>query len=95
MTAPMTQITVQVRDQTHNAYHIQLRVAAVGTGTLAILDAQGQVTQQFDLTQVQKSRDAKTLRCRVGFATATMQMVAETTPPTLHKIGRASWRERV
>jgi hypothetical protein len=84
-----SQITLQVQDQEHNAYTIHLAVAAAGTGTLAILDTQGQAVRQFDLAQLQKSRDAKTLTCRVGFATATMQLAAEATPPALHIAARA------
>ena len=84
-----SQITLHVHDQEQNAYTIQLAVAAAGTGTLVILNTQGQVMQQFALAQLQKSRDAKTLSCRVGFATATMQLTAGTTPPALHIAARA------
>jgi hypothetical protein len=78
-----------VYDQERNAYDIHLAVTSPGTGTLAIMNTQGQVIQRFDLSQVQKSHDAQTLTCRVGFATATLQLNGATTPPSLHIAARA------
>jgi hypothetical protein len=84
-----THITLQVYDQERNAYAIHLAVTPAGTGTLAMMNAQGQMIKQFDLSQLQKSHDATTLTCRVGFATATLKLHAETTPPSLHIAARA------
>ena len=88
MTDNASQITLQVHDQERNAYDIHLAIAA-GAGTLAIMDRQGQVIQQHDLSQLQKSQDAHTLTCRVGFTSVTMKLESETTPPSLHIAARA------
>ena len=83
-----SQITLQVHDQEGQVYNIHLALVA-DSGTLAIMDPQGQVLQQHDLSQVQKSHDAKTLACRVGFTSVTMHLRSDTAPPSLHIAARA------
>lgn len=88
MTDNASQITLQVHDQERNAYTIHLAIAA-GSGTLAIMDGQGQMLEQHALSQLQKSHDAKTLTCKVGFTSVTVQLKSETTPPSLYIAARA------
>jgi hypothetical protein len=88
--ASTSPIALRVHDQDGAAYDIDLTVAApAGTGTLTILNPNGNVTQQFEFARLQKSRHGKTLTCRIGFTTATLTLDDQATPPQLHIVARA------
>jgi hypothetical protein len=83
-------IALQVRDDNGKAYAIRLAIAEqTRQGTLTIHNAAGEVHQQVELARLQKSRDGKTLSCRVGMTTATVTIDGETEPPQLHIAARA------
>jgi hypothetical protein len=85
---PMQSITFAVRDTGGQAYDVLLRVAEqTASGSLAFTPAAG-VTEQYPLTQIQKSRDGKTLTCHTGMATATLTVEDGHTPPLLHLVVR-------
>jgi hypothetical protein len=88
--ASASPIALRVHDQDGIAHDIHLTAATpAGTGTLAILHPDGKVAQQFTFTRLQKSRDGKTLTCRIGFTTATLTLDDQPTPPQLHIVARA------
>jgi hypothetical protein len=88
--ASTSPIALRVHDQDGMAHDIHLTVAApAGTGTLAILNPAGKVMQQFTFTRLQKSRDGKTLTCRIGFTTATLTLDDQPAPPQLRIAARA------
>jgi hypothetical protein len=83
------QIAFQVQDTEGHAYSVLLRVdAKAAQGTLVITPCAAGETRQHELSQLQKSRDAKTLRCKTGVATATLTIEDEPTPPRLHLVAR-------
>ena len=85
---PTQNITFQVHDAGGQAYDVLLRVAEhAASGTLVLTPAAG-ATAQYSLTQMQKSRDGKTVTCQTGMATATLTVEDGYTPPRLHLVAR-------
>lgn len=85
---PTQSITFQVHDTGGLAYDVLLRVAEqAASGTLVLTPAAG-ATEQYTLTQMQKSRDGKTVTCQTGMATATLTVEDNYTPPRLHLVAR-------
>lgn len=83
------QITVQVYNLEEQAYSVLLRVdEKTAQGTLLITPIAAGETQQRELTQLQKSRDGKTLVFKVSAATVTLTIEDEPTPPRLHLVAR-------
>lgn len=81
-------MTFQVHDVDGQAYNVLLQVAEhAASGTLVITPAAG-TPQQYGLTQMQKSRDGKTLQCHAGPATVTLTVEDSSTPPRLHLVAR-------
>jgi len=81
-------MTFQAHDAGGQVYNVLLRVEEpAASGTLALTPEAG-ATQQYTLTQMQKSRDGKTLQCHTGAATATLTIEDSYTPPRLHLVAR-------
>ena len=69
-------MALQVHDPDGRAYNVLLRIdAKAAQGTLVMTARAVGDTQQHELTQLQKSRDGKTLMCKVGTAAAALTIV--------------------
>jgi hypothetical protein len=88
-TAANQQMTLQVHDTEGHAYSVLIRVdEKAAQGTLVMTgDALGE-TRQYALTQLQKSRDGKTLEFKSSGATVTLTIEDAHTPPCLHLVAR-------
>lgn len=85
---PTRSITLRVHDVGGQAYDVLLRVAEqTARGTLVLTPATG-APQQYTLTQIQKSRDGKTVTCHTRMATATLTVDDGSTPPRLRLVAR-------
>ena len=88
-TEPTQQIAFQVHDREGYASSVLLRVdEKTAQGRLAITASAAGETQQHELTQLQKSRDGKTLMCKTSMATVTLTIKDEYTPPCLHLVAK-------
>ena len=87
--ASTQQMALQVHDTEGRAYSVLLRIdEKAAQGTLVLTARAVGDTRQHALTQLQKSRDGKTLMCKVGAAAATLTIEDEQTPPRLHLVAR-------
>ena len=87
--ASTQQMALQVHDTEGRAYSVLLRIdEKAAQGTLVITTSAAEETKQHELTQLQKSRDGKTLMFKAGVATATLTIEAEHTPPRLHLVAK-------
>jgi hypothetical protein len=85
-------ISLQVRDREGTAHTVRLVVTEQNeTGTLSILTPAGEVTQQFALSHLKKSRDGTHLTCYVSGATATLSLKRDNNPPELHVSASLFW----
>src|SRR5215470_6697012 len=83
------QTTLQVHDTEGHAYSVLIRVdEKVAQGTLTITGSAAGETQQYELTQLQKSRNGKTLGFKASGATVTLTIEDTQTPPRLHLVAR-------
>jgi hypothetical protein len=81
-------ITFQVHDTGGQGYDVLLRVVEqAASGTLVITPEAGK-TQQYALTQMQTSRDGKTLTCHSSAATVTLTIEDGSPSPRLHLVAR-------
>ena len=88
-TASTQQMTLQVRDTEGHTYSVLIRVdEKVGQGTLTITGSAAGETQQYELTQLQKSRNGKTLGFKASGATVALTIEDAYTPPRLHLVAR-------
>ena len=88
-TASTQQMTLQVHDAEGHAYSVRICVdAKVAQGTLVITESAAGETRQYELTQLQKSRDGKTLVFTSRGATVTLTIEEMHTPPRLHLVAR-------
>src|SRR5262249_30606316 len=88
-TASTQQMTLQVQDTEGHTYSVLIRVdEQVAQGTLTITDSAAGETQQYELTQLQKSRNGKTLGFKSSGATVTLTIEDAHTPPRLHLVAR-------
>jgi hypothetical protein len=86
---PTQQITFQVHDLEGHASSVLLRVdEKTAQGVLAVTASAAGETQQYELTQLQKSRNGKTLGFKSSGATVTMTIEDAHTPPRLHLVAR-------
>ena len=84
-TASTQQMTLQVHDTEGHAYNVLIRVdEKAAQGTLMITGSTAGETQQYELTQLQKSRNGKILGFKASGATVTMTIEDMHTPPRLH-----------
>src|SRR5919197_1370453 len=88
-TTSTQQITLQVYDPEGHAYSALIRVdEKAAQGTLMITGNATGETRQYGLTQLQKSRDGKTLGFKSTGATVTLTIEDAHTPPRLHLVAR-------
>ena len=82
-------MTLQVHDTEGHAYSVFIRIDEnAAQGTLRITGSTTGETQQYELTQLQKSRNGKTLGFKASGATVTMTIEDAHTPPRLHLVVR-------
>ena len=87
--ASTQQMTLQVQDTEGHAYSVFIRIdEKAAQGTLRITGSTTGETQQYELTQLQKSRNGKTLGFKASGATVTMTIEDAHTPPCLHLVVR-------
>ena len=88
-TASTQQMTLQVHDTDGHTYRVFIRVdEKVAQGTLRITGSAAGESRQYELTQLQKSRNGKTLGFKSSGATVTLTIEDTHTPPRLHLIAR-------
>jgi hypothetical protein len=88
-TASTQQMTFQVQDTEGHTYNVLIRVdEKAAQGTLIITDSVAGEAQQYELTQLQKSRNGKTLGFKSSGATVTLTIEDAHTPPRLHLVAR-------
>ena len=88
-TASTQQMTLQVHDTDGHTYRVFIRVdEKVAQGTLRITGSAAGESRQYELTQLQKSRNGKTLVFKSSGATVTLTIEDTHTPPRLHLIAR-------
>ena len=86
-TASTQQMTLQVHDTEGHAYNVLIRVdEKAAQGTLMITDSTAGETRQYELTQLQKSRNGKILGFKSSGATVTLTIEDMHTPPRLHLV---------
>src|SRR5262245_11851379 len=83
----MKHITLQVQDQHHTVYQVDLTVnEQAAIGILVILAAGGAVPQRFDLSQIKKGLNGTQLTCTVRGAATTLALHGDTTPPEMRVV---------
>lgn len=88
-TVSTQQMTLQVHDLEGHAYSVLIRVdEKAAQGTLMITGSAAGETRQYELTQLQKSRNGKTLGFKSNGATVTLTIEDAHTPPRLHLVAR-------
>jgi hypothetical protein len=88
-TASTQQMTLQVQDAEGHAYSVLIRVdEKAARGTLLIAGGASGETLQYELTQLRKSQDGKTLAFKASGATVTLTIEEAHTPPRLHLVAR-------
>src|SRR5438093_12998896 len=88
-TASTQQITLQVHDPEGHAYNVLMGVdEKAAQGTLMITGGTTGEPRQYELTQLQKSRDGKILGFKSSGATVTLTIEDAHTPPRLHLVAR-------
>jgi hypothetical protein len=87
--ASTQQMTLQVHDTEGHTYSVFMRVdEKAAQGTLMITGSAAGERRQYELTQLQKSRNGKTLGFKSSGATVTLTIEDTHTPPRLHLIAR-------
>ena len=88
-TVSTQQMTLQVHDTEGHTYSVLIRVdEKAAQGTLMIAGSAAGETRQYELTQLQKSRNGKTLGFKASGATVTLTIEDTHTPPRLHLVAR-------
>jgi hypothetical protein len=88
-TAATQQMTLQVQDTEGHTYSVLIRIdEKAAQGTLMITGSAAGEIQQYELTQLQKSRNGKTLGFKSSGATVTLAIEDAHTPPHLHLVAR-------
>jgi hypothetical protein len=83
------QMTLQVHDREGHIYKVLFRVdEKAAQGTLMITGNAAGKTRQYELTQLQKSRNGKTLGFKSSGASVTLTIEDAHTPPRLHLVAR-------
>ena len=89
LTALTQQTTLQVHDTEGQVYSVRIGVdEKTAQGTLVITGSAAEKTRQYELTQMQKSQDGKTLGFKASGATVTLTIEGTYTPPRLHLVAR-------
>jgi hypothetical protein len=80
---------LQVHDTEGHTYSVLIRVdEKAAQGTLMITGSAAGEAQQYELTQLQKSRNGKILGFKASGATVTLTIEDAHTPPHLHLVAR-------
>ena len=88
-TVSTQQMTLQVHDTEGHTYSVLIRVdEKAAQGTLMITGSAVGEALQYELTQLQKSRNGKTLGFKASGATVTLTIEDTHTPPRLHLVAR-------
>ena len=88
-TAATQQMTLQVHDTEGHTYSVLIRVdEKAAQGTLMITGSAARETRKYELTQLQKSHNGKTLGFKSSGATVTLTIEDIHTPPCLHLVAR-------
>jgi hypothetical protein len=88
-TASTQHMALQVHDTEGHAYNVLIRInEKAAQGTLMITDSTAGETRQYELTQLQKSRNGKILGFKSSGATVTLTIEDMYTPPRLHLVVR-------
>jgi len=88
-TASTQQMALQVHDTEGHVYSVRICVdEKAAQGTLVITGSAAEKTRQYELTQLQKSQDGKTLAFKASGATVTLTIEEAYTPPRLHLVAR-------
>lgn len=88
-TASTQQMTLQVHDTEGHTYSVLICVdEKAAQGTLIITGSVAGETRQYELTQMQKSRNGKTLGFKSSGATVTLTIEEAHTSPRLHLVAR-------
>ena len=88
-TTSTQQMALQVHDPAGHAYNVCMSVdEKTARGTLEISGSTAEKTRRYELTQLQKSQDGKTLAFRASGATVTLTVEEAYTPPRLHLVAR-------
>jgi hypothetical protein len=83
------QMMLQVHDTEGQSYKVLFRVdEKAAQGTLIITGSAAGETRQYALTQLQKSRNGKTLGFQSSGATVTLTIEDASPPPRLHLVAR-------
>ena len=87
--ASTQQMTLQVHDAEGHIHSVFIRVdEKAAQGTLMITGSAAGKPRRYELTQLQKSRNGKTLGFKASGATVTMTIEDAHTPPRLHLVAR-------
>ena len=87
--ASTQQMTLQVHDAEGHIHSVLIRVdEKAAQGTLMITGSAVGKPRRYELTQLQKSRNGKTLGFKSSGATVTMTIEDAHTPPRLHLVAR-------
>jgi hypothetical protein len=88
-TASTQQMTLQVHDTEGHTYSVFIRIdEKAAQGTLMITGSATGETRKYELAQIQKSRNGKTLGFKSSGATVTLTIEDAHTPPRLHLVAR-------
>jgi hypothetical protein len=88
-TVSTQQMTLQVHDTEGQPYKVLIRVdEKAAQGLLMITGSAAGETGQYELTQLQKSHNGKTLGFKSKGATVTLTIEDVHTPPRLHVVAR-------
>jgi len=88
-TTSTQQMTLQVHDTEGHLYSVLIRVdEKAAQGTLMITGNAAGEARQYELTQLQKSHNGKTLGFKSSGATVTLTIEDAHTPPRLHLVAR-------
>jgi hypothetical protein len=88
-TASTQQMTLQVHDTEGHTYSVFIRIdEKAAQGTLMIIGSATGETRKYELAQLQKSRNGKTLGFKSSGATVTLTIEDAHTPPRLHLVAR-------
>jgi hypothetical protein len=88
-TTSTQQMTLQVQDTEGHTYDVLIRVdEKAAQGTLVITGSAAGETRRYELTQLRKSQDGRTLEFKSSGATVSLTLEEAHTPPRLHLVAR-------
>jgi hypothetical protein len=86
---PERQMALQVHDTAGQVHNVRMCIdEKTARGTLEITGSAAEKTRRYELTQLQKTQDGKTLAFKASGATVTLTLEEAYTPPRLHLVAR-------